>query len=97
MAGRTAAIEQASLAMQAMEMTKSKARVVLVDLADPKEVAYVAGLELGALEVPTVVVLNAAGKRITTLRAPWAAKDLAEAAVKEGCGCSDGSCGHGNE
>jgi len=97
MAGRTAAIEQASLAMQAMEMTKSKARVVLVDVADPKEVAYVADLALGALEAPTAVVLNAAGKRIATLRAPWAAKDLAEAAVKEGCGCSDGNCGHGGE
>ena len=96
MPGRTAAIEQASLAMQAMELTRSKARMVLVDVADPKEVAYVAELQLGALAGPTVVVLNAAGKRIAALRAPWTAKDLAEAAVKDGCGCGDGTCAHGN-
>ncbi len=95
MAGRTAAIEQASLAMQAMELTPSKARMVLVDVADPKETAYVADLKLGALEVPTVVVFNAAGKRITTLRAPWTAAALAEAAVKEGCSCCEGGvCDH---
>ena len=97
MTGRTAAIEQASLAMQAMELTKSKARMVLLDVADPKELAYVAELNLGPLVAPTVVVLSAAGKRIATLRAPWAAKDLAAAAVKEGCGCGDGNCGHGHE
>lgn len=95
MAGRTAAIEQASLAMQAMELTPNKARMVLVDVADPKETAYVADLKLGALEVPTVVVFNGAGKRISTLRAPWTAAALAEAAVKEGCSCCEGGvCDH---
>lgn len=95
MAGRTAAVEQASLAMQAMELTPNKARMVLVDVADPKETAWVADLKLGALEVPTVVVFNAAGKRITTLRAPWTAAALAEAAVKEGCSCCEGGvCEH---
>lgn len=71
--------------------------MVLVDLADPKEVSYVADLQLGALTVPTVVVLNAAGKRTAALSAPWTAKDLVTAAVRDGCGCSDGACGHGNE
>ena len=95
MSGRTAAIEQASLAMQAMELTPNKARMVLVDVADPKETAYVADLKLGALEVPTVVVFNGAGKRISTLRAPWTAAALAEAAVKEGCSCCEGGvCDH---
>ena len=96
MAGRTDAIEQASLAMQAMELTKSKARVVLVDVADPKEVSYVADFGLGTVGVPTVVVMNGAGKRIAVLRAPWTAKELADAAMRDGCGCSNGACGHGN-
>ena len=71
--------------------------LVLVDVADPKELAYVAERNLGPLVAPTVVGLSAAGKRIATLRAPWVAKDLAEAAMKEGCGCGDGNCGHGHE
>ena len=96
MAGRAAAVEQASAAMQAMEPTKTKARVVLVDVADPKEAAYVAELDARARSrSPTVVVFNAAGKRITTLRAPLTAQALAEAAVKTGAsGCEGGVCGH---
>ncbi len=95
MAGRAVAAEQASAAMRAMEPTKTKARLVLVDVADPKEAGYVAELSLGKLEVPTVVVFNAAGKRITTLRAPWTAQALAEAAVKTGASCCEGGvCGH---
>lgn len=95
MAGRAEAAEQASAAMRALEPTKTKARLVLVDVADPKEERYLAELSLGALEVPTVVVFNAAGKRITTLRAPWTAQALAEAAVQTGATCCDGgTCGH---
>lgn len=95
MAGRAEAVEQANAAMRSLEPTATKARVVLVDVADPEEAGYVAELTLGALDVPTVVVFNAAGKRITTLRAPWTAQALAEAAVKTGATCCEGGvCGH---
>lgn len=95
MTGRAAAAELASGAMLSMEPTKTKARLVLVDVADPKEAAFVAELALGKLEVPTVVVFNAAGKRITTLRVPFTAQALAEAAAKTGASCCEGGvCGH---
>lgn len=96
MTGRLDTVEQASLAVAAMETTKFKGRVVNVDLADAGEAAFVKELALGEVKAPTVVVFNGAGKRITTLRAPVTAAGLTEQAVKAGCSCcEDGVCGHG--